>query len=92
MSWPINKRGIWKMLINVKYLGVGSINKDAQQVEVPAGLTVEDLVRLLQDKLEMPVEMLLKSAVFMVNNSKVDLGFSLKEGDEVLILRPLGGG
>jgi len=76
--------------IRLKYIGLGETNLP-KYLELPEGTDIEGLIHFLKDRIEAPLEYLFKST-FLVNNSKAHMNTVLKDGDEVLILHPLGGG
>lgn len=78
------------MKIKLKYFGFGQASLP-EFMELAEGTTIEGLIQLIKDQLEAPLEYLTTST-FLVNNSKADKDTILKDGDEVLILHPLGGG
>lgn len=68
-----------------------SLNKRYEEIELPDNSTVSDLVEIISEKIKDPIE-IIKSATFLVNKIKADKDTVLKDGDEVMILRVLGGG
>lgn len=88
------------MKITVKYLMTFSqlTGKKSEQVELPEGSTVGNLVEQLINKygrkfkkaLERDIEN--RSVLFMVNNATGELGTVLNENDLVVISYPVGGG
>lgn len=78
------------MKIKLKYFGFGQAPLP-EFMELAEGTTIEGLIQLIKDQLEAPLEYL-STSTFLVNNSKADRNTILKDGDEVLILHPLGGG
>lgn len=82
------------MEVKLKYFGVSTatLGREPQLVELPDNATIEHLLNAVCDKIKDPVDVLLKAAVFLVNNSKVNKDYVLNDGDEVLILYVLGGG
>ncbi|MGD9568806.1 MAG: MoaD/ThiS family protein [Sedimentibacter sp.] len=82
------------MIVKLKYFGLSTVmlNHEPQQVELPENATIEYLLNAVHDKDQDSVYVLLKAAVFLVNNSKVNKDYVLNDGDEILILNVLGGG
>lgn len=78
------------MRIKLKHFGLGTIDLP-EYMELPEGTNIEEFVYLIQKNVEIPSEYL-STSTFLVNNSKADKNTVLNDGDEVLILRPLGGG
>ncbi|UCH88786.1 MAG: MoaD/ThiS family protein [Thermoplasmata archaeon] len=88
------------MQIKVKYLMTFSqlTGRKSEEVELPEGSTVNDLVeqliikygRKFKKALEKDIEH--RSVLFMVNDSNGELSTVLHDNDEVLISYPVGGG
>lgn len=78
------------MKIKLKYFGLGQASLP-EFMELAEGTSIEGLIQLIKDQIEAPLEYL-STSTFLVNNSKADRNTILKDGDEVLILHPLGGG
>ncbi len=68
-----------------------SLHQRYEEIELPDNSTVSDLVEIISEKIKDPIE-IIKSATFLVNKIKADKDTVLKDGDEVMILRVLGGG
>jgi len=81
-------------MIKLKYYGVNPAlcGHEPQQVELPAYSTIEQLVNIISDKIQDPVDVLLQSAVFLVNKSNAKKNTTLADGDEVFILYGIAGG
>lgn len=79
------------MNITIKSLGipVASLSSNAQQIELPTGTTIEQLLRMFSKNEDYEK---LKTAKIMVNNISADERTVLNDGDEVIIMRVLGGG
>ncbi len=60
-------------------------------IEVPEQITLEDLFQTLLEH-HPRLRDLRKSALFAVNREFVESDLKLKEGDEVAIMPPVGGG
>jgi molybdopterin converting factor small subunit len=82
------------MLITVKYFGtpIANLGTEAKHIELPAAATIEQLLCLINEKLEDKDRRLLEAATFMVNKARADRNTELKHGDEVLIMHSLAGG
>lgn len=85
------------MKIKVKYLGLVAaiLKSDKQTVNLPAGATLGQLLGYIQQKRgldDATAANVFKASTFMVNKKNADRDTSLEDGDEVLIMRVLGGG
>ena len=81
------------MKVTVKYIGfqpLQELRKTA--MEIPEGFTLQDLMEKIKESRPPNEKKLLDRATLLVNREKGDLEGTLKEGDYVLILVPLGGG
>jgi len=76
-------------IIKLKYFGVATSNYPSN-IELPEDSTIEYLLHEIKDKINDPIDTLLKSAVILINKSKADKNTILCDGDEVLILYVLG--
>jgi len=80
------------MNVFCKFLGAGMANIKGK-FDLPEGATLDTLLQKCAGDGRFTVGYEgLKTANFLVNNHLATLDTVLREGDEVLILRPLGGG
>ena len=77
------------MVVKLKYYGPPTVGIDRTNysMDIPAGSTVEGLLSAILGSTWKP-----KPVSFLVNNTQASLKTTLKESDEVLVLRPLNGG
>ena len=80
------------MLIKFKYYGVPiGLEENELEAELDEDGTVEALIKALMGDAGEKSE-LLKNASYMVNNAGAGLQTALRDGDEVIVMRVLGGG
>lgn len=85
------------MKIEVKYIGLASaiLKSDKQTVNLPAGATLGQLLGHIQQERGLDAATAanaFKASTFMVNKKNAHRDTPLEDGDEVLIMRVLGGG
>ena len=80
------------MFVTLKYFGLPiGLESNSLEREIKEASTVEELLDAIWGGDEKIAE-LLKEASFVVNNTRADLQTVLKDKDELIILRVLGGG
>lgn len=85
------------MEINVKFMGLASIvlDKNHETIQLAEGKKVRDVLILLKEKAKMAgvnADATLDYATFLVNKKKADINTELQDGDELMIMKSLGGG
>jgi molybdopterin converting factor small subunit len=83
--------------IEVKYIGLASVilKSDKQTVNLPAGATLGQLLGYIQQERgldDATAANAFRASTFMVNKKNADRDTPLEDGDEVLVMRMLGGG
>ncbi|WP_042462735.1 MoaD/ThiS family protein [Neobacillus dielmonensis] len=82
------------MIIHYYYFGVPipSLTHEKQAVEIPSGTTIDQLMKVIGETIEDSASEFLNKASFLVNKMGAKREAVLKDGDEVVILYPIGGG
>jgi molybdopterin converting factor small subunit len=82
------------VIVKFKYFGIpiAALSRQAQQVELPFGATVEQLLNSISDKADGWIDELIQAATFLVNESKAEKHTVLNDGDEVIIMYTMAGG
>lgn len=82
------------MIISFSYFGVPipSLTHEKQEIELPPGATIGQLMDVIDQTLEESAEGLLDKATFLVNKMGAKRDTVLNDGDDVIILFPIGGG
>lgn len=82
------------MVIKFSYFGISTpiLSQEKQEIELPAGATVEQLVYSISDRVEDAVSEILSAASFIVNNIGAAKDTVLHDEDDVIILYAIGGG
>ena len=85
------------MKITVKFMGLASIvlDKNHEIIELTERKKVRDVVSLLREKAKtagVNADATLDHATFLVNKKKADMNTELQDGDELMIMKSLGGG
>lgn len=86
--------------VTVKYLMVFSqvTGKKQERLAIEEGATINDLLKILYNRYGRKFKKLIeqdlenRSVLFVVNGEVKDMSTKLKDGDEVLISYPVGGG
>jgi molybdopterin converting factor subunit 1 len=79
--------------VSVLYFGIvrERLGKREETVDVAGGVTVGDLVELLEGRYDI-LAMGAGSVRIACNNEYVDAGYQLHDGDEVAVIPPVSGG
>jgi hypothetical protein len=82
------------MNISFSYFGVPipSLTHEKQALELPSGATIDQLMGLIDETLDESADGLLTKATFLVNKMGAKRDCVLHDGDDVIILFPIGGG
>ena len=83
------------MIVNIRFLCIDiySEGKNDFNFELEENSTLETLIEKAHALPHVSIALSdLKKSVFMINSVKSPLSAKLKEGDKVIVLRPLGGG
>jgi len=68
-----------------------TLGKSREEIELPEGSTISDLVEILENKYPQIFENL-GSVMFAINEEYADKENPLKEGDTVALIPPVSGG
>ena len=82
------------MIINYSYFGVPipSLTHEKQEMELPTGANIDRLMNLISEGIEEASSEMLQKATFLVNKTGAKRDYILNDGDEIIILYPIGGG
>jgi molybdopterin converting factor small subunit len=82
------------LLISYSYFGVPvpPLTHEKQEILMPLGSTINELMETICEGIEESSNELLKKATFLVNKTGAQRNFVLNDGDEVIIMHPIGGG
>lgn len=82
------------MIIHFSYFGVPipSLTHEKKELELPNSITIEELMNIIGEKLDESEEGLLTKATFLVNKMGAKRDRVLHDGDDVIIMFPIGGG
>lgn len=82
------------MKVQYSYFGVPmpSLTHVKQEVELPTGATVDQLMNVINEIIQDNTGELLSKATFLVNKTGAKRDSVLNEGDEIIIMYPIGGG
>ena len=86
--------GVLQMIISYSYFGVPipSLSHEKQEVELAIGATIDQLMDIISEGIEESSSEMLQKATFLVNKMGAKRDNVLNEGDELIILYPIGGG
>ncbi len=81
------------MTIKVLYFSSikDKLKKSSEQINIPEGATLKDLIKLLKEKYP-EIQENLDKAMFAINEEYAEKDKVLKDGDTVAVIPPVSGG
>ncbi len=81
------------MTIKVLYFSSikDKLKKSSEQINIPEGATLKDLIKLLKEKYP-EIQENLDKAMFAINEEYAEKDTVLKDGDTVAVIPPVSGG